>query len=694
MILPCLCGVLLNLLGIAFSGDLAHNIFLNSLGTIFVSALGGYLPGSLVAFATMILCGIFDPVLLDYGIIGIIISLCASYFSKKGLFEKWSSIIVLILFFTIFNMTAWMGLRTLFYRYELAAPTSPSELTSLIFEITHFDLLISDYIAFFILDLLDKTVSVIFTALALKYLPNRIKNLFEAANWKQNQLSLKNFAKINQAKVRKISLRVKVPVFLGIIMTLVVIASTYSAYSLYLDYTIKNHTELGQSVAKMAVSVVKPQFVNRYLETHYKTNSYLRTQNSLEAILKSSPEIKYIYVYKILEDGCHVVFDLDPEGSELGDIEDFDESFKEQIPNLLAGKSIPPKITDDTYGWLLTVYEPVFDENGICQCYVGVDIAMDRIKTEAYYFWGKILLAFIGFFIILSIYGHSFAEYNFTLPINAMATESANFAYDTQEERANTLKVIQDLDIKTGDEIENLYFALTKMTSDAMNYINDLQHKNAVIEKMQRGLILVMAELVESRDKNTGDHVRKTSGYVRIIANQMKKEGIYKDSMTDEFINEVVKSAPLHDIGKIHIPDAILNKPGKLTDSEFDLMKTHTTIGREIIDNVIKIVPDPGYLKEARNLAAYHHEKWNGLGYPEGLKGNEIPLSARIMAVADVFDALVSKRSYKDGFPFEKAIAIIREGIGNHFDPEVVKAFLDAENEVKDVMNNNLSLIL
>ena len=156
----------------------------------------------------------------------------------------------------------------------------------------------------------------------------------------------------------------------------------------------------------------------------------------------------------------------------------------------------------------------------------------------------------------------------------------------------------------------------------------------------------------------------------------------------------MVHSAPLHDIGKIQVPDLILNKPGKLSEDEFEAMKAHTTAGADMIRHAMDMVSesDSGYLKEAMNLANFHHEKWDGIGYPRGLKGEEIPLSARIMAVADVFDALVSKRSYKDGFPFEKAMAIIEEGAGSHFDPRIVGAFRQASEEVREVMNSNMGL--
>jgi HD-GYP domain-containing protein (c-di-GMP phosphodiesterase class II) len=168
---------------------------------------------------------------------------------------------------------------------------------------------------------------------------------------------------------------------------------------------------------------------------------------------------------------------------------------------------------------------------------------------------------------------------------------------------------------------------------------------------------------------------------------QLKKEGIYTDQLTDEFVQNVFHSAPLHDIGKIRISDTILNKPGKLTDEEFETMKLHTVYGREVIEKAKKASSDVSYLNEAENLSLYHHEKWNGKGYPRGLSGEDIPLSARIMAVADVFDALVSKRSYKEPFSFEKAMEIIQEGAGSHFDPYIAAAFQHAEARVRKVLS-------
>ena len=202
------------------------------------------------------------------------------------------------------------------------------------------------------------------------------------------------------------------------------------------------------------------------------------------------------------------------------------------------------------------------------------------------------------------------------------------------------------------------------------------------VSNMQSGMITFMAEVVENRDDNTGGHIRRTAEYVECIAKELKKRGVYNSILTDGYMRDMVVSAPLHDIGKIHIPDAVLNKPGKLTEEEFEIMKTHTTAGEELLTHAKTELGESGYLNTAVEMAAYHHEWWNGKGYPYGISGEEIPLCARIMAVADVFDALTSKRCYKSAMPLEKAYAIIREESGTHFDPAVVDAFFAAAGSI------------
>ena len=205
---------------------------------------------------------------------------------------------------------------------------------------------------------------------------------------------------------------------------------------------------------------------------------------------------------------------------------------------------------------------------------------------------------------------------------------------------------------------------------------------------MQLSVITTMADIVENRDENTGGHIHRTAGYVEIIAKRMKKNGDYPEVINDRYIEDMIIAAPLHDIGKIHIPDAILNKPDRLTDEEFKIMKTHAEAGRELLKKAGGNMGTWSYLDIAVEMAGSHHEWWDGStkGYPDGIKGEEIPVCARIMAVADVFDALVSKRIYKPAMPTDKAFAIIEEESGTHFDPVVVKAFLAERENIEKVL--------
>ena len=300
----------------------------------------------------------------------------------------------------------------------------------------------------------------------------------------------------------------------------------------------------------------------------------------------------------------------------------------------------------------------------------------------------RVVLIFSGYFIFILYTGSWIAKYYLVYPMHAIADCTSNFMVNDNNE--NLLKEnvdkLKSIDIQTKDELEYLYNAICKMADDSYSQMNDLKYQSKAISQMQTGLIVTMADMVENRDKDTGYHIQKTADYVRIIVEGLKAKGYYADKITPKYISDVVLSAPLHDIGKINIPDAILNKPGKLTDEEFTIMKTHAEDGRKIIERAITVVQGENYLKEARNMAGYHHEKWDGTGYPEGLKGQVIPLSARIMAVADVFDAVSSKRVYKDAMPFEDALAILQKDASTHFDPKCVEVFIDAKDEVRKVM--------
>ena len=199
--------------------------------------------------------------------------------------------------------------------------------------------------------------------------------------------------------------------------------------------------------------------------------------------------------------------------------------------------------------------------------------------------------------------------------------------------------------------------------------------KFAQVLELQNAVIQIVADLVEFRDRTTGSHTFRTQKYLKYLVDKMMEEGVYEDEAAAWDMDFLLSSAQLHDVGKIGISDTILNKPGKLTDEEFAIMKTHVQIGVDAIAHMETSTTDNSFFRYAKIFAGTHHEKWDGSGYPHGLKAEEIPLEGRLMAIADVYDALIAKRPYKDPFPPEKAAEIIIEGSGKSFDPKLVEVF-------------------
>lgn len=214
----------------------------------------------------------------------------------------------------------------------------------------------------------------------------------------------------------------------------------------------------------------------------------------------------------------------------------------------------------------------------------------------------------------------------------------------------------------------------------------EVQRRTQEVVAIQDVTIVAMASLAETRDNDTGGHIRRTQHYVRALAKKLQTHPRFASFLSDETVELLFKSAPLHDIGKVGIPDRILLKPGRFTPEEFEIMKTHAILGRDAIVAAEEHLNTPkSFLQFAREIAYCHQEKWDGSGYPQGLAGEAIPVSARLMALADVYDALISQRVYKKGMPHEQAVDLIREGKGQHFDPDMVEAFLEITDEFQAI---------
>lgn len=216
----------------------------------------------------------------------------------------------------------------------------------------------------------------------------------------------------------------------------------------------------------------------------------------------------------------------------------------------------------------------------------------------------------------------------------------------------------------------------------------EIREQSERMMQLQENVIEGMATLIESRDGNTGQHVRSTKRYVAMIVEYMYNHNLHTDEIDLNYIAQISNAAPLHDVGKIMISDTILNKPGRFEPEEFAIMQSHSEIGGRIVKDILGRGSDKDLVQMSSDVAHYHHEKWDGTGYPEGLRGEEIPLCARIMAVADVFDALVSKRVYKDKMGIDEAYNILKKDAGTHFDPELVEVFVAIRDQVEEYLKS------
>ena len=685
----CLACVLINLLGVQIATRLNLPLYLDCIGIIIASAVGGYIPGIIVGFFSNIINGLSDNVTVFYSLTSILIAVASAWFAKRQFLRRFPHILAVILALALIGGGIGSVLTWFLFGGGIGEGFT-SHLATTIYQGGVFNEFFSQFSADFLYDMLDKTIEVLLAALILMGLSGRIDAYFPDGGLQNRK---KDEAE-SVFSVRKLSLQHKFMMILAVSAIIMTSVVTGVSFHLYHDSLIESESVMAFGVANAVAGAFDVERTEEYMTLGENAPGYAESEARMQNIADSSENIAYVYVYKIQEDGCHVVFDPDTSegpGSDPGTVVPFDDAFADKVPDLLAGREISPTVSNESYGWLLSVYLPMRDAQGVCRCYVGVDIMMRELSGKETAFLSRVLSLFLSFFIMILAIGAWLADHGIIRPINRMSNATMAFAKNLDGNRENSLKRIQGLTIQSGDEIENLYGAILENAEETVQYSADVKQKSEQISQMHNGLIMVLADLVESRDECTGNHIRNTAAYARLILEKLKEKGEFSGEISDGFIMDVFSSAPLHDVGKIHIPDAVLNKPGKLTDEEFTLMKTHTTAGGEIIDQAIAKMPaeTAEYLLQARNVSLYHHERWDGRGYPNGLKGDEIPLSARVMAVADVFDALVSKRSYKEGFPFEKAISIIQEESGTHFDPKVVDAFMACEDEVRKISEEN-----
>ena len=471
----CIAGILLNLTGSILTNSLDLDVYLDTIGTIFIAALGGYVPGIAVGFFTNLLATLFNKSEMYFSLVSILVAIMTAFFAERGFYEKFSKVLITIP--AVVLVTSFSGSLI---EELLSLANSFNSWKSVIRIFEHF-------LNNFSNELPDKGLGILITFFAMKLIPLDIKERFHAIGKMQAPISPEMRREIESNNKFISSLRTKM-IFNLMFVTIFIAAMVSSiSYTIFQDSSVKDRIRIADGIITMVVNEINPKRVDEFLALGYQAEGYFEVEKKLYNIRASNSDVKYLYVYKIEEDGCHVVFDLDTatlKASEPGSIEEFDESFEEYLPDLLAGKPIPPIIGNDTYGYLLTIYKPIYDSEGNCVCYAGIDFSMDLIIDYGRLFIAEVVTLFSGALIFIFALSLAFIENNILLPVNTMAHCARNFAYNSEEAREQNIERIKSLNIKTNDEIENLYSAFVKTTSDSMNYFENFKKAKVEVEVM------------------------------------------------------------------------------------------------------------------------------------------------------------------------------------------------------------------
>ncbi|MCR4787778.1 MAG: HD domain-containing protein [Lachnospiraceae bacterium] len=668
---------------------LGFPLYLDTIGTIIMATMGGFFPGVVTAVVTNLICSFFNREALYFAVINALAALFVSSFSRKRSLNRAKDIGIFIVIISIL-----CGSLSSIIQWEHFGGPQDAIIRSMVdstVEATGYNGFVVLLIINLILNFLDKGLVTMVSCYVMSLIPEEMADKIEGGAWMQRPLSKDEKRSIKEwGKDVRQSLRFRMTVTLSLVSLVLVLLVGGAGLRLYIENVKAERTKEAGDVAHMVAAVLDAEMINDYILGGDAVEGYEDTVQVIEGIRNNMTNVKYLYVARAEKDGFRYVFDArgdegSPEPYKAGEMVPYEHEFLPYVEDLIAGKEIDPVESNDSWGWLISAAHPVKNSEGNTVCYVIADVSIELIADFMREYIFKIGLIIAAIFIVIVGYGLWTTGIYTSYPITSMAYCVDHFsqAGEDQDKLDDNVRSIRSLDIHTGDETEKLYNALCRLTLNQAEQMRNVRRLSDSTAQMQDGLIITMADMVESRDSDTGAHVQKTAAYVKIIVEGLKKKGYYSEKITPKFISDVIRSAPLHDVGKINISDKILNKVGKLTDEEYEIMKTHTTAGKKIMENAISTVKGENYLKEARNMAAYHHERWDGKGYPEGLHGEVIPLSARIMAVADVFDALSSPRVYKPAFSIEKSIEIIKEGSGTQFDPKCVEVFMEALTEVK-----------
>ena len=460
--LLCMISIAINFICGYITTRLGLPLYLDSIGTITAAVFVGYIPAIAVGFLTNLIKCFFDIERIYYGIFNMLIAVCTAFVVQKDYLRKPWKLIILAPVLTIVTCIP-DSLLTWFFNDRAIGGTGEAIAV-------RFSQYIGDLPAQFLADLVveaaDKTISVIIVIFIVLLTPKKIIDRIISV-WTRYEQINKNLRMWSKDTMRRtVSLRTKLVAILLFSSMLIASIATAISYMLFRNELIKDHIKLAEGLTSVIVNSIDVDKVDEYIAHGTDAEGYQETLDELYKLRGASTDIEYIYVYKIMEDGCHVVFDLDTEdieASKPGDIIEFDPSFEKYISALLAGESIEPVLSNDKFGSLLTVYKPVYDSNGVCQCYAAVDVSMNALSTYGYGFAARLISTMLGFFVIVVGFGLWFSERSLIMPINTMAYCVSRFVYNSDDEREQSVERMKQLNIDTGDEIENLCYVMADM---------------------------------------------------------------------------------------------------------------------------------------------------------------------------------------------------------------------------------------